>query len=357
MMGQFLSRLLGWVGARPKEEAVSVERDGTNVSATAGRTEAPAALGTATTNPPVEATKLPAAVRIHSGVLRTMFDDFHEHKATDRGQEETGWLLLGRRSGTDGVIVEAVLPPGEYRDAGTAHVNMNSTAQAVAMRILKKSHPELDVLGVAHTHPGRLNRPSHGDFQGDSLWVSKLRKREGLFAIGVWDFHELMNSPREPANAGGGATADIRGGCSTSQTRGRASFYWFALAEGEGWYRHLPVEETPGDDFGREVRAHWEVIEHFAGSIDRLIRMQPALQPGLIPVEVMETPTMVLCQPLAREGEELQVVLQGREVGFFRMSAGITEEIVGPSERLDAAFFEVMARLARGLRREAKTCS
>ena len=59
---------------------------------------------------------------------------------------------------------------------------------------------------------------------------------------------------------------------------------------------------------------------------------------------------MVLCQPLAREGEELQVILQGGEVGFFRMTSENSEEIVGPSDRLDAAFYEVMARLARGPR-------
>ena len=187
---------------------------------------------------------------------------------------------------------------------------------------------------------------------GDSQWVPKLRKREGIFAIGVWDFDNSLNSGFDAAKYQheDEEAADVRGSCLLSHASGRARFFWFALAQGDNWYRHLCVEETAGEDLGREIRGHWEVLEHFAGSIDRLARMQPALRMGLMPLDRMEIPTIVLCQPLAREGEELQVVLQGSEVGFFRTTAEKSEEVVGTQERLDAAFYEVMARLARGAR-------
>jgi len=351
MLGRLLLRILGF-GAKGKLSSFPTELGASMDSASVAMAEMPAAVEPSPSDIGEASDKYSGTVKINSGVLRTMFEDFHAHRGTARGEEETGWLLIGRRESA-GVVIEAALPPGEFRDAGVAHVNMNSTAQSVAMRILKKAHPDLDVLGVAHTHPGRLNRPSHGDYQGDSLWVPKLRKREGIFAIGVWDFDKTLNSGCDAAKyqLEEDDGADVRGVCSSSHSSGRAHFFWFALAQGDGWYRHLSVEEMPGEDLGREIRGHWEVIEHFAGSIDRLVHMQPALQMGLIPLEMMEVPTMVLCQPLAREGEELQVVLQGREVGFFRMTPENPEEIVGPSERLDAAFYEVMARLARGARK------
>lgn len=350
MLGRLLYRILG-IGFPEKADTRSDETGAVAESCAIAVAEAPALIDPVATGTQSLNQEPPSSdVKIHSGVLKTMFEDFHAHRQTERGEEETGWLLLGRRT-ESGAVIEAALPPGEFRDAGTAHVNMNSTAQAVAMRILKKHHPELDVLGVAHTHPGRLNRPSQGDYQGDSLWVSKLRKREGIFAIGVWDFDHFLNfSAGHPNYQQEDDPADVRGESYSSHSSGRARFFWFALAEGEKWYRHLSLEETPGKDLGHEIRGHWEVIEEFAGSIDRLVRMQPALQMGLIPLEMMEVPTMVLCQPLAREGEELQVILQGGEVGFFRMTSENSEEIVGPSDRLDAAFYEVMARLARGPR-------
>lgn len=296
-------------------------------------------------------------MKIHSGVLRSMFGDFLAHKETDRGEDETGWLLLGTRK-AGAKVIEAALPAGEFRDAGVSHVNMNSTAQAVAMRILKKAHPELDVLGVAHTHPGRLNRPSNGDFQGDRLWVPNLRGGEGIFAIGIWSCGNPVNPGDGPMNTCGedDDAAEILGAGSRSHSMGGAVFNWFSLASGESWYRGLSVEETPGVDLGLEIRGHWDLIEFFAGSIERLVQMQPGIQMGLIPLGSMATPTMVLCQPLARAGEELQVVLQGRGAGFFHMGMENPEEIAGPPENLVTAFYEVMARLSRGSRREAGAC-
>lgn len=312
--------------------------------------------------PPETPSEPPGPVMaIRAGVLATMFRDFHNHRATERGNEETGWLLLGRRDGQGGATIEATLPPGEFRDAGMAHVNMNSTAQSVAMRLLKRAHPHLDVLGVAHTHPGRMCRPSQGDYQGDSQWVPNLVQKEGLFAIGVWGMEKNhLNDDLFATNNVKEDDAEVRGDANRANTtheEGAARFYWYALAAGDQWYRHLALKTVDGDDLAAKMLGHWPVIEQYAGSIDRLIRMQGHLEMSLLPLGDGDEPALLLRQPLSRPGEELQVVLQGREVVFFRMFRGEPEEIEAPAERLDSAFYEVLSRHTRGGRREQKVWS
>jgi proteasome lid subunit RPN8/RPN11 len=321
------------------------------------------AVGEVTPVPaPVEAPPVSAepVIAIRAGVLATMFKDFHSHRATDRGNEETGWLLLGRRDGR-GATIEAALPPGEFRDAGMAHVNMNSTAQSVAMRLLKRAHSHLDVLGVAHTHPGRMCRPSQGDYQGDSQWVPYLVQKEGIFAIGVWGMEKNnLNSLPDKANMEQDDDAEVRGDANRLNTiheDGRAQFHWYALAAGDQWYRHQALQTVEGDDLAATILGHWPVIEQYAGSIDRLIRMQGHLELNLLPFGNGDAPALLMRQPLPRPGEELQVVLQGREVVFFRMVQGEPEEIEAPAERLDSAFYEVMSRLTRGSRKEQQVWS
>lgn len=352
MITSLLNRLFGW-GAPVAPAQTAAEPAAEPVAApgsAAASADAVAVLSSPQGHKAAPAIT-PGAVRIHQGVLNTMFEDFHRHKETDRGDEETGWMLLGRRESGE-VIVEAALPPGEFRDAGTAHVNVNSTAISVAMRVLKKSHPRLDVVGMAHTHPGSLDRPSEGDYRGDIHWVRKLPGKQGVFAIGIWQFDEPVNFLGEESNQGSGDVRQVAAPVTGFQD-GRSRFNWFSLSEGDGWYKACPMEPVPGDDYGQSVREHWEVLEHFAGSIDRLLQMQPGMRMGLLPVSDGLAPAMVLCQPLARDGEELQVVLQGREARFFRMSAEEIDELQAPRERLDTAFYEVMAELTRGGRKEA----
>jgi hypothetical protein len=112
-----------------------------------------------------------------------------------------------------------------------------------------------------------------------------------------------------------------------------------------------------GVDLAANILGHWPVIEQYAGSIDRLIRMQGHLEMNLLPMGVEDEPTLLLRQTLARPGEELQVVLQGREMVFFHMVRGEPEEIEAPGERLDTAFYEVLSRLTRGGRKEQRAWS
>src|SRR5207248_1183430 len=54
-------------------------------------------------------------------VSRTLFEDYAEHRAGKRGDEEMGWVLLGLRQ-SDQAIALAALPASSDRDAGEAHV-------------------------------------------------------------------------------------------------------------------------------------------------------------------------------------------------------------------------------------------
>jgi proteasome lid subunit RPN8/RPN11 len=120
------------------------------------------------------------------GVSRTLFEEYASHRRSHRGDEETGWTLLGLRDGDEAIIL-ATLPAGAHCSAGVAHVQFNSSAQALGSRILRQHDRRLTMLGVVHTHPGSLRHPSDGDYQGDSQWVRVLRGCEGVFGIGTVD--------------------------------------------------------------------------------------------------------------------------------------------------------------------------
>ena len=72
-------------------------------------------------------------VRNHSRGRRTLFLEYAEHRSGARGDEEIGWIILGRREETHAIAL-ATLPAGTHRSAGVAHVRFNSSAQALASR-------------------------------------------------------------------------------------------------------------------------------------------------------------------------------------------------------------------------------
>lgn len=189
------------------------------------------------------------------GVCRTLFEEFCEHRQGERGDEETGWVLMGYRQGAEAIAM-ATLPAGAERQAGVAHVRFNSEAQALASRILRQSDKQLGIVGVVHTHPGSLRHPSRGDFEGDSVWVRHLRGREGVFGIGTADGEGDPPYATQPK--------------AHSQCYLGLRFTWYALAEGDAAYRPLPVQVTLGDDLARPLHRVWGDIETHAGRLDRL---------------------------------------------------------------------------------------
>src|SRR5262245_15214962 len=118
------------------------------------------------------------------GVSRTLFEEYVAHRSEARGEEETGWVLMGLRESGQAVAL-ATLPAGAKSEASVAHVRFNSNGQALGSRIVRQADKRLTILGIVHTHPGSLRHPSDGDFRGDSQWVAHLRGREGVFGIGT----------------------------------------------------------------------------------------------------------------------------------------------------------------------------
>src|SRR6516165_4558041 len=81
-------------------------------------------------------------IRLSDGVGHTLFEEYASHRAEARGEEETGWLLMGLREASEAHVL-ATLPAGAERDAGVAHVRFNSNAQAVASRIVRQTDRRL----------------------------------------------------------------------------------------------------------------------------------------------------------------------------------------------------------------------
>src|SRR4051812_22012095 len=164
-------------------------------------------------------------LRLTDEVSRTLFDEYAAHRAGDRGEEETGWALLGLREGDDALAL-ATLPAGADREAGQAHVRFNSGAQALGSRIVRQADRRLTLLGVVHTHPGSLRHPSDGDYRGDSRWVGQLRGGEGVFGIGT--------AERPASGYPGPGTADVAWQPQPHrQCLGELCLSWYALAGGD----------------------------------------------------------------------------------------------------------------------------
>src|SRR5437899_2041550 len=71
--------------------------------------------------PPPAAYRPLCRVTLTDEVGRTLFEEYAAHRRGDRGEEETGWVLLGLRQ-EDEAVVLATLPAGTQPDSGVAHV-------------------------------------------------------------------------------------------------------------------------------------------------------------------------------------------------------------------------------------------
>src|SRR5439155_1493296 len=203
-------------------------------------------------------------VVLTDGVGRTLFEEYAEHQAGSRGEEETGWVLLGVREEQEALVL-GTLPAGTERDAGVGHVQFNSAGQILGSRIVRQTDRRLTILGVVHTHPGSLRHPSDGDLRGDSIWVGQLRGREGIFGIGTADGKPGVGVPvaHQPKP--------------NMQCLDKLRLSWYALQGGAKNYRPLPVALTIGPDLARPLHAVWSVIESHADRLDRLCRQQSGI--------------------------------------------------------------------------------
>jgi proteasome lid subunit RPN8/RPN11 len=270
-------------------------------------------------------------VLLTDGVGRTLFEEYASHRSEARGEEETGWILLGLREAQEAVVL-ATLPAGTEREASVAHIRFNSNAQALGSRIVRQTNRRLTMLGVVHTHPGSLRHPSDGDLRGDGQWVAQLRGQEGIFGIGTAD---------------GGEAA---GGLFASQPRphvqclGELRFSWYALRQGDNAYRPLPVELTIGPDLARSLHAIWPTLEAHAERIDRLYRQQSGMRFEVVSDEW--GPGLLLTLPLAEPGDAVQVLVRRKEVRYYVVRRGELLEVQHHDEWIDRGVYLLLAELA-----------
>ncbi len=256
---------------------------------------------------PAEA-RTPACLRplrrvlLTDGVNRTLFEEYAAHRALEHGDDETGWILLGLRD-EDEAIVLATLPAGTQADASTTHVQFNSTAQALASRIVRQFDRRLTILGVVHTHPGSLRHPSDGDYQGDIEWVPRLRGKEGVFGIGTADARHQDRSlfAQQPRP--------------NVQRLGELSLSWYCLRQADANYRPLDVSLTLGPDLARPLHPIWQDVERFAAPLDRLYRQQTGVTFTVLGQD--EKPGLAVTLPLAEPASAVRVVIRDGACRYY----------------------------------------
>ena len=240
-------------------------------------------------------------------VSRTLFTEFAAHRGTERGDEETGWLLLGLRS-TDEALALATLPVGTERNASATHVWLNTSAQALGAHIVRQGGKQLQLLGVVHTHPGSLRHPSDGDYRSDIAWVPTLRGGEGIFGIGTTD----AKTHRPPGVAWQPEPS--------VQCWGELCLSWYGLRAGDRNYRRLPVELTMGPDLALPLRPVWEELD---ANADRLLRLSLQLnRVNFGVVEGREKPALLVKVPLPDPGRAIQVMMEGKELRYLLVDGG-----------------------------------
>ena len=265
------------------------------------------------------------------GVAHTLFEEYAEHRAAARGEEETGWVLLGLRE-EDEAVVLATLPAGTERDAGIGHVQFNSNGQAVGSRIVRQYDRRLTILGVVHTHPGSLRHPSDADFRGDSEWVRQLRGREGVFGIGTSD-----------GDPNADATLFAQQPKPHVQCMGVLRLSWYALLFGDGGYRPLSVELTLGPDLARPLHSVWPMIEAHADRLDRLHRQQAGVTFEVTQGE--KGPALEVHVPLAEPDRALRVLLEESGVHYYLERNGELLAADCQEDRVDRGVYLLLAEL------------
>jgi proteasome lid subunit RPN8/RPN11 len=270
-------------------------------------------------------------VILADGVGHTLFEEYAAHRKEARGDEETGWLLLGLREENSAVVL-ATLPAGMLRDASVSHVLFNSMAQAIGSRIVRQRDRRLVMLGVVHTHPGSLRHPSDADYRGDSRWVRQLRGREGVFGIGTAD------------GDGSDGSLFVEQPRPSVQRLGELSLSWYALGEGDATYRPLAVEVTLGPDLARPLHNIWLTIETHAERLERICRQQTGVT--FEPATDEGGAHLAVNVPLAEEGTSLRILLQNEKVRYFLRRGDEILTTDCDEERIDRGVYLLLAELA-----------
>jgi hypothetical protein len=243
-------------------------------------------------------------VLVTKEAAQVMFGEYAAHRVTERGEEEIGWVLLGRRDLNEATVL-ASLPAGADREAGEAHVRFNSVAQIIASRFVRQSDRRIGMLGVVHTHPGSLRHPSDGDYRGDIQWVGQLRGGEGIFGIGTADgkfagHADEIWSPRE-----------------NIQALGDLCLTWYSLRTEGRNYRSIPVQLVAGPDLAAPLRSVWPILEENGERLERLTELLAKVSFEVLPYEQHSALAVNVALPGIER--KLRAVLSEKEIRYFLM--------------------------------------
>ncbi|OAI40924.1 hypothetical protein AYO40_04075 [Planctomycetaceae bacterium SCGC AG-212-D15] len=288
--------------------------------------------GVRTATPPASSKYRPLRrLTLTDEVSRTLFEEYSAHRNSRRGDDETGWVLLGHRE-VDEAVVLATLPAGARCSSGVAHVQFNSSAQALGSCIVRQHDRRLRTLGVVHTHPGSLRHPSDGDFRGDCQWVRQLAGGEGVFGIGTVDAR------------GRGDGLFARQPRPHVQALGPLTFCWYALGPSDPDYRPLPYTITLGPDLARPLHPLWSSVEGYAEQLERLYR-----QLAGVTFEVLrrsDGSALSVNIPLAEPDQSLRVLLEGSTLQYYLLREGDVIAVDPGESRIDRAVYLLLAELA-----------
>lgn len=262
---------------------------------------------------------------VAQGVLATLFDEYADHRQSLRGNEEIGWLLLGRRS-DDEIHVVGTIPAGTHRDASAVHVSFDIEAQTLASRIVRQTDRRLQIVGIVHTHPGSMRHPSDGDLHGDKQWIRQLQYAEGLFAIGTADGR---------ASAANASTTVVNGLC----------FSWYALGADDADYRRAEIDVLAGADVGSPLRDIWAAVEWSNKPINRICQLFAAVRLGIITEDGVAWVRVAIVLPWP--GQQLYILLSTTEVRYY-WEDGQSLVAIDPQEAdIEVALLMILTELTR----------
>jgi hypothetical protein len=267
-------------------------------------------------------------------VARMMFGEYAAHRVTERGEEEIGWVLLGRRDLNEATVL-ASLPAGADRDSGEAHVIFNSTAQVVAYRYARQADRRLVMVGVAHTHPGSLRHPTDGDFRGDIQWVTQLRGGEGVFGIGTADgkfagHADEIWSPRD-----------------NIQALGDLCLTWYSLRSEARNYRPVLVQLVDGPDLAAPLRSVWPILEEHGERLDRLT--QQLAKVSLEVTSDAQHSALAVNVPLPGVDRSLRVILGEKDSHYFLVREGAVLAADLRDPYIDRGIYRLLAEVAESV--------
>jgi proteasome lid subunit RPN8/RPN11 len=270
-------------------------------------------------------------VLLTTEVARVMFGEYAAHRVTERGEEEIGWVLLGRRDLSEATVL-ASFPAGADREAGEAHVRFNSVAQIIASRFVRQSDRRIGMLGVVHTHPGSLRHPSDGDYRGDIEWVGQLRGGEGVFGIGTADgkfagHADEIWSPRD-----------------NIQALGDLCLTWYSLRTEARNYRTMPVQLVDGPDLAASLRSVWPILEEHGERLEKLTQQLAKVSFDVVPYE--QHSALAVNVVLPSSARNLRAVLLEKEIHYFLVREGAVLAADLREPYVDRGIYRLLADVA-----------